>query len=79
MLHKCKPRPRATPNKLKYYRVTKCTVDQDIDGSGKIGKVGYDYRGDEYVNEAMSVHSNEKEPHKYRYLIGEIQPPPEKK
>lgn len=70
-----KPRPRPKPDKLKYYRVTKYTVDQDMEGTGEIVKEGYDYRGDGYVNESISVHSNEKEPYKYRYLIEEVQLP----
>ena len=33
-----------------------------MDGTGEIVKEGgYDYRGDGYVNESMSVHSNENE------------------
>ena len=72
ILRRSKPRPRPKPDKLKYYRVTKYTVDQDMDGTGEIVKEGYDYRGDGYLNESMSVHSNEKEPYKYRYLIEEV-------
>ena len=78
IFRRSKPRPRPEPDRLKYYRVTKYTVDQDMDGSGEIVKEGYDYRGDGYVNESMSVHRNEKEPHKYRYLIEEVQPPEKK-
>jgi hypothetical protein len=37
--------PKPKPDKLKYYRVTKYTVDQDMDGTGEIVKGGYDYRG----------------------------------
>lgn len=70
-----KPRPRPKPDKLKYYRVTKYTVDQLVDGSGEIVKEGYDYRGDGYINESLSVHFSEKEPDKYRYLIEEVRPP----
>jgi hypothetical protein len=78
ILQRSKQRPKPKPDKLKYYRVTKYTVDQDMDDSGEIVIEGYDYCGDEYVNEAMSIHSDEKEPHKYRYLIEEVQPSPEK-
>ena len=46
-----------------------------MDGTGEIVKEGYDYRGDGYLNESVSVNSNEKEPYKYRYLIEEVQPP----
>jgi hypothetical protein len=46
-----------------------------MDGTGEIAKEGYEYRGDRYLNESMSKHSNEKEPYKYRYLIEEVQPP----
>jgi len=73
LLCRNKPRPRPKPDKLKYYRVTKYTVDQDMDGNGEIVKEGYDHRGDGYINESMSVHRKEKEPHKYRYFIKEVQ------
>ena len=70
-----KPKPRPKPDKLRYYRVTKYTVDQDMDRTGEVVKEGYDYRGDGYVNESMSVHSDEKERYKCRYLIEEVEPP----
>ena len=50
-----KPRPKPKPDKLKYYRVTKYTVDQDMDGTGEIVKEGYDYRRDRYVNEFFII------------------------
>ena len=40
-----------------------------------IAEEGYDYREDGYLNESISVDSNEKEPDKCRYLIEEVQPP----
>jgi hypothetical protein len=68
---KNKPRPKS--DKLKYYRIRKYTIDQDIDGTGgEIVKEGYDYRGDGYMNEVLSVDSNEKEKYKYRYLLVEV-------
>jgi hypothetical protein len=70
-----KPRPRPKPGELKYYRVAKYTIDQDMDGTGKIVKEGYVYRGDGYVNEFLLVGRNEKERYKYRYLLEEVQPP----
>jgi hypothetical protein len=73
-----KPRPRPRPDKLKYYRVTKYTVDQDMDGTGEIVKEGYDYHGDGYLTELLSVNSNEEEKYKYRYLIEEVHPPEKK-
>jgi hypothetical protein len=45
-----KPKPRPKQDKLKYYRVTKYMVDQDMDGTLEIVKEWYDYRGDRYVN-----------------------------
>jgi hypothetical protein len=45
---------------------------------GEIVKEGYDYRGDGYVNELLSVDSNGKEKDKYRYLLEKVQPPEKK-
>jgi hypothetical protein len=79
ILRRSKPRPKPEPGKEKYYRVRRFTVDQDMDTEeGEIVKEGYDYRGDGYVNELLSVDSNEKEKDKYRYLLENVRPPDKK-
>lgn len=69
-----KPRPKPLPGKEKYYRVRRYTVDQVMDGTGEIVKEGYDYRGDGYINESISIELNEdeEEKDKYRYFIEEV-------
>ena len=47
-------------------------MTKDMDSTAKKVKEGYDYHRDGYVNESMSVHPNEIEPYKYRYLIEEV-------
>lgn len=70
---KSRDKPRRRPSKLKYYRVRRYSIDQDIDGTGEIIKEGYDYRGDGYIKEMLSIRpKDEEERDKYRYVLEEV-------